>query len=268
MATDFSRYALYAQTVCGGALRGMFETLCHIVIDTSLTWEPPTAEGGGGLKLLTMDGSRCTLVSLRLDAAAFDEFHCPSALITGINLINLWKLLKMASTHDCITMFVEAANPHELGIIIQNAEKNASTEYKLKMIDCNADIITVPDVTFDRVLTLPSNYFQRLCREMSQIDDSMRISISGASLTLSCAGPFATQTTVIGESDGCMAVMESTGEDVEGTYLLRYLSLFTRASGLCNTVQLLLKKSYPLILSYQVASLGTLRFCLAERVDT
>lgn len=266
---DLSPYSLYAQTVCGGALRGMFETLCHIVIDTSLTWEPPTAEGGGGLKLLTMDGARCTLVYLRLDAAAFDEYHCPSGpVVTGINLINLWKLLKMASSHDCITMFVEAANPHELGIIIQNAEKNASTEYKLKMIDCDADTISVPDVTFDRVLTLPSTYFQRLCREMSQLDDSMHISIRGSSLTLSCTGPFATQTTVIGESDGCMSVMESTGEDVEGTFLLRYLGLFTRASGLCNTVQLFLKKDYPLILSYQVASLGTLRFCLASRVDT
>ena len=102
---------------------------------------------------------------------------------------------------------------------------------------------------------------------MTHLGDFMTISIDGASLKLSCDGSFASQSTTIGESDGCMAVTESTGEDVEGTFSLRYLSLFTRASGLCNTVQLFLKKEYPLILSYSVASLGSLRFCLASRID-
>jgi len=267
MERDLSKYTLYATSVQGGALRGLFETLCHIIHDTNLTWEPPTSDGGGGLRVLTMDGARCALIFLRLEAANFDEFHCPGTLVTGINMSSVWKLLKTASSHDCISMYVETSNPHELGITIQNAEKNAMTEYKLKLLDCDAETINVPDVTFDRVLTLPSAYFQRLCREMMHLGDFMTISINGASLKLSCDGSFASQSTTIGESDGCMAVTESTGEDVEGTFSLRYLSLFTRASGLCNTVQLFLKKDYPLILSYSVASLGGLRFCLASRID-
>ena len=272
------KYALYAQTVCGGALRGLFETLCHIIHDANLVWEPPGdgGDGGGdgdgdsgdgGLKLLTMDGARCALIFLRLQAASFDEYHCPGVLTTGINMTSLWKLLKMASSQDCITLFIEKSHPHELGVTIQNAEKNALTEYRLKLLDCNSETINVPDVTFDRVLTLPSIYFQRLCREMTHLGDYMTISTQGTSLTLACEGSFASQSTCIGESEGCMAVTESTGEDVDGTFSLRYLSLFTRASGLCGTVQLLLKKEYPLILSYQVASLGTLRFCLAARID-
>ena len=102
---------------------------------------------------------------------------------------------------------------------------------------------------------------------MTNLGEYMTISINGSSLKLSCNGSFASQSTSIGESDGCMAVTESTGEDVEGTFSLRYLSLFTRASGLCNTVQLYLKKDYPLVLSYNVASLGSLKFCLANRID-
>lgn len=260
-------YRLYAQSVCGGALRGLFETLCHIIHDTNLTWEPPSDSSGGGLKVLTMDGARCALIFLRLEAKNFDEFHCPGPLVTGINMSSVWKLLKTASSHDCITMYVETNNPHELGITIQNSEKNAVTEYKLALLDCDAENITVPNVTFDRVLTLPAAYFQRLCREMSHLGDFMTICVDGSSLKLSCKGSFASQSTTIGESDGCMSVMESTGEDVEGTFSLRYLSLFTRASGLCNTVQLFLKKEYPLILSYAVANLGSLKFCLACRID-
>lgn len=264
---DASKYSLFVKTVQGGALRGLFETLCHIIHDTNLSWAPALGEDTGGLKVLTMDGARCALIFLRLDADSFDEFHCPGPLITGINMSSVWKLLKTASSHDCISMYVESASPHELGITIQNSDKNALTEYKLKLLDCDAETINVPDVVFDRVLTLPSAYFQRLCREMTNLGDYMTISINGSSLKLSCDGSFASQSTSIGESDGCMAVTESTGEDVEGTFSLRYLSLFTRASGLCNTVQLYLKKDYPLVLSYNVASLGSLKFCLANRID-
>ena len=260
------RYSLYVKTVQGGALRGLFETLCHIVHDTNLIWEP-LAKDGGGLKILTMDGARCALIYLKLDGENFDEFHCPGLLTTGINMSSLWKLLKTASSHDTITMYVESSNPHELGITIQNSEKNAMTEYKLKLLDCDAETITVPDVTFDRVLTLPSAYFQRLCREMTHLGDFMTISIDGPILKLMCEGSFASQQTIIGESDGCMAVMQSTGENLDGVFSLRYLSLFTRASGLCNTVQMFLKKDYPLVLSYNVASLGSLKFCLASRID-
>jgi proliferating cell nuclear antigen len=102
---------------------------------------------------------------------------------------------------------------------------------------------------------------------MTHIGDFMRISLDGPLLKLACDGSFASQQTVIGESDGCMSVMQSTGENVEGFFSLRYLSLFTRASGLCNTVQIFLKKEYPLVLSYNVASLGSLKFCLASRID-
>ena len=266
---DASRYALYVKTVQGGALRGLFETMCHVIHDTNLVWEPavPGVDGSGGLKLLTMDGARCALVFLKLDAVNFDTFHCPAQLVTGLNMSSVWKLLKTASSHDCIVLHVERNNSHELGITIHNADKNALTEYKLKLLDCDAEIIQVPDVTFDRILTLPSAYFQRLCREMTHLGDHMAVAITGNNLKLSCDGSFASQSTIIGEADSCMAIESSSGEDVEGTFSLRYLNLFTRASTLCATVQLFLKQNYPLILSYSVASLGSLKFCLASRVD-
>lgn len=261
------RYLLYVKTVQGGALRGLFETLCHIIHDTNLTWEPPAADSSGGLKVITRDGAKVALVYLKLDGDNFDEYHCPAHLVTGINMGSMWKLLKTASSHDCITFYVSKSDPHEFGIVIDNADKNAKTEYKLKLLDCDSETIIIPDATFDRILTLPSVYFQRLCREMGNIGDKMRISIDGSNLKLVCDGDFARQETVIGESDGCMSVCENTGEPVEGLYLLRYLSLFTRASGLCNTVQMYLKVGYPLVLSYNVANLGSLKFCLVAVVE-
>jgi proliferating cell nuclear antigen len=259
---DAQRYSMYVKTVQGGALRSLFETLSHVIHDVNMVWEQ-----GNGMKILTIDGARNALVFLKLDAESWDMFHCPQHLITGVNMCSVWKLLKTASPHDCIAMYVERGSPHELGIVIQNAEKNAITNYTLKLLDVDEENIKIPAVTFDRVLTLPSAYFQRLTREMQHIGDYMTMAITGSSLRLSCEGSFASQTTVIGEADACMAIESSSGEDVGGTFPLRYLGLFTRASSLCNTVQLFLKKDYPLVLSYRCASLGELKFCLASKID-
>jgi proliferating cell nuclear antigen len=261
-------YTLFAKTVQGGALRSLFECLYHIVHDTNVTWEARDEKGeGGGAKILTMDGARCALIHMRLDADQFDEFYCPGTVVTGINMSSIWKLLKTASSHDTITIFMESETPYELGLVIENAEKNARTQYALKLLDCDSENFNIPDVTFDRVLTLPSVYFQRLCREMTNLGEYMTISIHGSQLQLVCDGTFARQHTSIGESDGCMSVTETTGESVEeAIYSLRYLSLFTRASSLSNVLTLFIKKDFPLVLQYSIANLGTLRFCLATHV--
>lgn len=260
-------YSLYAKTVQGGALRSLFECLYHIIHDTNVTWEQSTDEQDGGAKILTMDGARCALIHMRLDASQFDEFYCPSTVVTGINMSSIWKLLKTASSHDTITIFMESDTPYELGLIIENAEKNAKTQYALRLLDCDSENFNIPDVTFDRVLTLPSVYFQRLCREMTNLGEYMTVSIQGSQLQLVCDGTFAKQHTSIGESDGCMSVTETTGESVEeAVYSLRYLSLFTRASSLSNVLTLYIKKDFPLVLQYAIANLGTLKFCLATHV--
>lgn len=254
-------YSLYAKTVQGGALRGLFECLSHIIHDTNITWD-------NGARILTMDGARCALIHMKLEEEQFDIFHCPSPIITGINMSCLWKLLKTASSQDTITMFMKTIQPHEMYIVIENAEKNAKTQYTLKLLDCDGEDIEIPDVTFDRILTLPSVYFQRMCREMSNLGEYMTITVQGAQLHLSCEGTFANQFTSIGESDGCMTVSESSGESIESaTYSLRYLSLFSKASALANVLSLYLKKDFPLVLQYPIANLGTLQFCLATHVE-
>lgn len=257
----YDGYSLYTKTVQGGALRSLFECLCHIVHDTNIVWDD-------GARILTMDGARCALIHMKLEASQFDEFFCPAPVTTGINMSSVWKLLKTASSHDTITMFMKVSHPYELGIVIENSEKNAKTEYTLKLLDCDSEDIQIPDVTFDRVLTLPSVYFQRICREMMNLGEYMNISTQGSQLYISCEGTFASQHTSIGESDGCMAVTETSGETIDqAMYSLRYLSLFTKASTLSQVVTLLLKKDFPLVLQYSIANLGSLRFCLATHLE-
>ena len=54
---------------------------------------------------------------------------------------------------------------------------------------------------------------------------------------------------------------------VEGRFSLKYLIRFCKASSLCNTLEMYMKQSYPLIMRYNVAGLGELKFVLAPEVD-
>lgn len=255
------RPVLLLKSIQGNAIRTLFEVLKEIVHDVCLRIDST------GVKLLTLDGARCALVYMRLNAGAFEEFHCGGTFNLGLNMSSMFKLVKTSGSHDTITLYMDNQTTNELGIKIQNAEKNSVTDFKLKLLDVDDEIISLPDVEFDSVITMPSLFFQRLCRDMLNISDTMIIKSTGNQLILGCNGDFARQETVIGEADAGMTMSSKSEKVIEGRFSLKYLSLFCKAANLSNTIELFLKKDYPLILKYNVASLGELRFCVAPKVD-
>lgn len=248
-------------SIQGGAFRTLFETLKEIVFDTNLVFDEQ------GIRLICMDGARCALIYLILRAESMEEYHCPQKVRIGLNMAAMYKLVRICGSHDTITMYNLASSINELGIRICNSEKNSVTDFRLKLLDVDGQEITLPDAQFDTVMTLPSVFFQRIARDMSNLADAMTIKTQGKQLILSCEGDFASQHTAIGESTGDGLSATATCEDViEATYSLKYLTLFCRASSLCSIVELYIKKDYPLCLSFNVAGLGELRFVLAPKV--
>lgn len=252
---------LLLKSIQGNAIRTLFEVLKEIVHDVNLRVDPT------GIKLLTLDGARCALVYMRLRADAFEEYHCEGTHVLGINMSSMFKLVKTSGSSDTITMYMDSNTRNELGIKIQNAEKNSVTDFKLKLLDVDDEIINLPDVEFDNIITMPSVYFQRICRDMLNLGETMLIRSTGNQLVLGCNGDFARQETVIGEADSGMTMKAQSDKIIEGRFSLKYLSLFAKASSLSNTTELYLKESFPLIIVYKVASLGELRFCVAPKVD-
>jgi proliferating cell nuclear antigen len=54
--------------------------------------------------------------------------------------------------------------------------------------------------------------------------------------------------------------------ELKGRYSLKYLNLFTKATGMCATVQIMQEEdSRFMVLKYNVANLGELKFYLATK---
>ena len=254
---------LEIKTVQSAAFRVLTEALKEILTDANFEFDE------SGIKIMAMDSSHTVLVHLKLSAENFEYYHCKNKRILGINMLNLFKLIKTMGNNDALTLYLEEGNESKLGIKIENSEKNTMTKYKLNLMDLHEDNIQIPPAVFDSVITMPSVDFQKICRDMHNLAENIEIKSLENQLIFSCIGQFASQETSIGETNTGLSFVQNQNPDeiVQGIFALKHLVLFSKCTNLCNNIELYLKNDYPLILKYQVASLGSIKLCLAPKCD-
>jgi proliferating cell nuclear antigen len=248
---------MFLRTVQATAFRSIFEVLKDVLHDVNIVFDDT------GVKILTLDTSKVTLIDLHLPAENFEEYTPPesgSKEVAGINMSNMFKLLKIIGNNDILTMSITTTD--KIDITVENAEKRSKTQFTLNLLDINEDFFESPETPPDLVETvMPSGDFQRICRDMGNIAKKVSISRHTDKLTIACQGDFASQSTEIQFPD-------TVEQSMDGTYSLKYLNLFTKATGLSSNVVLRQTASVNfLVLNYSVANLGYLDFYLASDVE-
>jgi len=282
-----SKYCMEIRTMQANAFKVLIEALKELLTDTAIQVSP------SGFKIVTMDNSRVVLVHLKLDASGFEHFYCDGTIVLGVNMLNLYKIIKTVNSYDTLTLFVTRDNVNQLGIRIDKQEKDTFSCYKLNLLDLKYENLSIPPADFASVITLPSNDFQKICRDMHNIAENIDITKVNNKLILSCKGDFCTQETVItdhnvaeegggggeasvdGETNSTIktetrvsskvttaTVTNHTDEIIQGVFSLKYLCLFTKCTNLSNTVEIYMKNDYPLIVKYTVARLGRVKLCV------
>ena len=249
------------KTVQSNAFRTLIEVLKDVLNDVNILFDKT------GIKIMAMDGSHVALIHMKLYAEKFEHYTCTDKINVGVSMSAWYKLMKTVSNSDTVSMFIDSDNTHELGITIENADKNSCTTFMLKLLDVDEEELVIPDVEINCVVTMPSNDFQRMCRDMFNIGDTVELTSTNEGLLFKCNGDFARQETLIGETTHGLTFNKKDDEVITGKFALKYINLFTKSTNLCNTIELYLKPDYPLILKYNVANLGEIRFCLAPKCE-
>ena len=252
------------KTVQSVAIKILIEALKEILTDANLIVDET------GIKLVAMDSTKSVLIYMKLNSEKFESFYCKEKISIGINMFNLYKLIKTINTSDTLSFFIHKNDTNKLGIKLNNNEKNTETIYKLNLLDISQEEINIPPAEFDSELTMPSQDFQKLIRDMVNISTETEIKSSGNTLIFSCQGDFASQTTILGETQNGLQFIHNLSDEylVQGIFSLKYLLLFIKCTNLCNQIQLYIKNDYPLIIQYTIASLGIIKLCLAPKIDT
>jgi len=241
------------KTIQASSFKSTFEVLKDILNDVNIYFDER------GLKMITLDTARASLVDFELLADNFEEYECPEPVVAGVNISNMFKLLKTISTTDTLTL--EITNRDIMKIKIENPAKKTNTKFELKLLDIDEDHIQVPQIPLDVCTVMQSIDFQRICRDMNNLSNEITITRTGDRFVCSCVGDFANQETIL----TCNVEEKGT---YTGTYSLKYLNIFTKATGMCSTVQLFQEtENRFLVLQYNVANLGELKFYLATKVQ-
>ena len=251
------------KTIQSSAIKCMIEALKELLTDTVLEITQD------GIKIVTMDNAHVILVHLKLHADKFEFFKCNRPISIGINMLNFYKIIKTINNSDILSLFVYEDDLNHLGVKLENTEKNTRTTYKINLLDLNNENFEIPEVTFNSVVTLPSNDFQKITRDMNNLAEYVEIKNINNEFILTCDGDFCSQETVLSDknNDSIQINCENQDDIIQGNFSLKYLVLFTKCTNLSNNVELYLKNDYPLIIKYSVASLGEIKLCLSPQTS-
>jgi len=240
-------------TVQASAIKACFEVLKDILNDVNIYFKP------NGVYITTLDTARTSLIDLFLAAENFEEYECKEPIIAGVNMSNTFKLLKSITNNDILQLSIDCKEFMNVEIVSEN--KKTTTKFELKLLDINENVYEVPEIPMTIATSIPSVDFQRICRDMSNIGTEILIRREKNKISLSCNGDFANQETSI-------ECVDTVDKVLEGMYSLRYLNIFTKATSMCSSVQVLQENENRfLILKYSIANLGELRFYLATKTE-
>ena len=256
-------YLLDIKTIQATTIKLVIDALKEILMDVNLEFN------NTGMKIIAMDNTHIVLIHLKLEADKFEKFFCEKKIFVGINMLKLHMLIKTITNNDVLSLFILKSDPNILGINIENIEKNVKTTYKLSMLDIDVLNVEIPPVAFNTIITMPSIYLQKIIRDMHNIAEYIEIKNIEGTLFLNCNGDFCSQETILGtEKSQNITIKKNEEVDheiIQGIFSLKYLSIFTKCTNLCSTVEIYLKNSYPIILMYTIANLGTIKLCLSQQ---
>jgi len=261
---------LTIKTVQIAPFRTLMTALKDILLETNISFQPD------GIRIINMDKSHTILVHLYLAASNFEFYECKKEkIIIGVNMFHLFKLINSIDNDDTLTIYIENADYFEgivshLALKFENGDIKQCKTQKLKLIEPEQDELELPDVKFSSIINLPSSDFQKIIRDLSGISDKLEIKSVGNELIFKCQGQFASAEIHRAESDGSMGflVKQDSSKIIQGEFSLKNLSYFIKCTNLCSQIEIYLENDLPLIVKYDVASLGSILLALVPLPST
>lgn len=259
---------LTIKTVQIAPFRTLMTALKDILLETNITFEPD------GMRIINMDKSHTILVHLFLGAQNFEFYECKKdKIIIGVNMFHLFKLINTIENDETLTLYIENSDYVDgivsyLSLKYENGEIKQCKTQKLRLIEPDPEELQYPDVNFSSIINLPSSDFQKIIRDLSCISDKLEIKSVGNELIFKCSGQFASAEIHRAESEGdnksmSFTLKQDSSKIIQGEFSLKNLGYFIKCTNLCQQIEIYLENDLPLVVKYNVASLGSITLCVA-----
>jgi proliferating cell nuclear antigen len=249
----------------GGMLKKLTEAMKDLVTEANFDCSST------GISLQAMDSSHVSLVALLLRADGFDHFRCDRNISLGINLTSMGKVLKCCNNDDIVTLKSDD-QADTMTFMFENSNADRISDFELKLMDIDSEHLGIPDTDYKSTVKMPAGEFQRICKDLAILGDTVTIAVGKEGVKFSVSGELGSgnmtvrsNTSVDTKEDEQVEVQFD--EPVALNFALRYLNFFTKATPLSGTVMLSLSKDVPLVVEYRLEELGHIRYYLAPKID-
>lgn len=222
-----------------------------------------------GISLQAMDDSHIALVSFKLGVEAFSTYRCDRNIPLGINVESLMKVLRSGNNDDVLTLRAEDQGS-TLNLIFEDSTQDRISEYSLKLMEIDQESMAIPETDYKVTITMPSAEFQRICRDMNVLSESVKIEVTKDGVRFSADGEIGAGSIHLKPKTNLEDESKSVKIEVEDpvtlSFNLKYLLFTCKSGSLANVVTLNLSPDIPILIKYKLPA-GHVQFFLAPKID-
>lgn len=259
---DFSM--LEARFSEGAIFKKIIESFKDLITDANFEFS------AGGMSLQSMDSTHVVLVMLLMRADGFEKYRCDRTMPIGVNLGTLSKVIKCAGNDDAITVRADDGG-ETINFVFESPNGERVSDYDLKLMDLDVECLGVDEEESEVTLTIPSDELQRICRDLSNLSETIEIDCIKDSVKFTAKGDLGTGSIILKsnaspDKEGTACTKIAMRKPVCISVSVKFLSAFTKATGLSPTVRLEITEKKPMMVEYSLGEVGYVRFYLAPKI--
>ena len=254
-AKENEDYLMRFQTSQALQIKTLLDVLKDLITEVNIKFDPEH------MRLVSLDPGRVGMVYLLINKLEY--YFCHHEIYVGVYIQYLYRLLRSVTTSHHLEWRIRKDTPSILEIVVSNPEKRTFTTHRLKTLELDIEDVTIPHVTFEYVISMPSADLQKYIKELSHVSNILTVRNTGTNIEFAASGDLGeTVISVSPTPSGLNWVIKNTSDECfDSRFFVKYLERFVKTQ--CGSIlEMYIKPQYPLILKYQL-TLGQLTFCVS-----
>merc|ERR1719323_1731723 len=122
-----------------------------------------------------------------LRADGFSPWRCDNTCQLGIHLDHFNKVLKCMGAKDEVEIrYKEGAD--ECSFVFKSPEEDKVSNFSLKLMDIDSEHLGIPETDYKTKVKMASSEFQRICRDLAVLGDTLTIGVNKENVQFSVTG--------------------------------------------------------------------------------
>lgn len=216
-----------------------------------------------GVELVAADPAMVAMVDFHMDKDAFDTYDCDGAEKVGVNIENLYSIIRRAGSDDTLTLTLNEEES-KLMLTMQN---HSTRNFSLALLNLDdSDIPSTSDLDFNVEADLNTALLSDAIGDAAVVGDSVTVSTDDEAIIIASEGDSSNAEFRIDRGSNGMLDMDANGP-ARSMFSLDYLSKMIKAKKLSDTVKVRLGEDFPMRLDFETPEKVRLGFILAPRIE-